>query len=125
LIKKAVIIIDRNIGILIMPNFSFKIVKFEKLNQNNCMRPIYLRKDNSSETRKVMIDMAYLVSHKKIRLLKFLWEEGLYLPFIPNKSEKQKIENYYLTKDKLIKEGENHYFFDFPFKPEQVENTAN
>ena len=89
------------------------------------MRPIYLRKDNSSETRKVMIDMAYLVSHKKIRILKFLWEEGLYLPFLPNGRDNKNIEKYYLTKDKLLKEGENHFFFDFPFKPEEVENIAN
>jgi hypothetical protein len=87
------------------------------------MRPVYLRKDNHNGIRKVMLDMAYLVSHKKIRLLKFLWEEGLYLPFTP-KNNKEKTEKYFLTKDKVIKEGENHYFFDFPFKHEQVENIA-
>ena len=88
------------------------------------MRPVYLRKDNHNGTRKVMLDMAYLVSHKKIRILKFLWEDGLYIPFIPNDGNKDKLEKYFLTKEKLIKEGENHYFFDFPFKAEQVENIA-
>jgi hypothetical protein len=88
------------------------------------MRPVYLRKDNHIGTRKVMLDMAYLVSHKKIRILKFLWEEGLYLPFVPKDGSREKTEKYFLTKDKLIKEGENHYFFDFPFKSEQVENIA-
>ena len=56
-----------------------------------------------------MIDMAYLVSHNQIRLPKVYYEEGLYLPYF-NKNE---IDKYLLTKDKIVKEDENHYFFKF------------
>ena len=88
------------------------------------MRTIYLRKDYGENTRKVLIDMAYLVSHKKIRLLKTYYDEGLYLPFFPDKSS-DKTERYYLTKDKITSEGKDHYFFNFPFKANQVENAAD
>jgi hypothetical protein len=84
------------------------------------MKPIYIRKDSGNFTRKIMIDMAYLVSHKKIRLPKVYFEENLYLPYY----NKGQIQNYFLTKDKIIKEDEHHYFFNFTFLPEQVENTA-
>ena len=47
---------------------------------------------------------------------------GLYLPF---KSDGNSItEKYELTKDKIIKEDEDHYFFKFPFKHNQVVDTA-
>ena len=36
------------------------------------MRPIYLIKDHDSFQRKVMLDMAWLSSHKQIRLPKVL-----------------------------------------------------
>ena len=86
------------------------------------MRTIYLRKDYNSHIRKVLIDMAYLVSHKKIRLPKYYFEDGLYLPHI-SKNENE-IEKYFLTKDKIISETQDHYFFDFPFKADEVENAA-
>lgn len=84
------------------------------------MRQLYLRSENRNTLRKVMIDMAYLVSHKQIRLPKVYYEEGLYLPYF-NKNETDK---YFLTKDKIFKEDENHYFFKFPFSAEEVENAA-
>jgi len=84
------------------------------------LRSLYLRKENGQFVRKVMIDMAYLVSHKQIRLPKIYYEEGLYLPVM----KENQIDKYFLTKDKIIKEDEFHYFFEFPFKAEQIENSA-
>lgn len=86
------------------------------------MRTIYLRKDQDNFTRRVLIDMAYLSSNKKIRLPKYYYEEGLYLPFFKNGSKE--IDKYFLSKEKIISEDQNHYFFKFPFKPEQVEDAA-
>lgn len=91
------------------------------------MRTIYLRKDIQSHGvnhRKVLVDMAYLASYKKIRLLKHLYEEGLYLPFYNDPKNLNRVDKYLLTKDKIFKEDEHHYFFDFPFKREQVEAAA-
>jgi len=85
------------------------------------MKPVYLRVDSNNFTRKVMLDMAYLVSHKKIRLPKWLYEEGLYFNYKNNDG----IEKYFLTKEKIKKEDENHYFFEFPFKAHQVEDVNN
>lgn len=87
------------------------------------MRPIYLRRDNHSGTRKVMVDMPYMVSYKKIRLPKWQWEEGLYLPYKPERSHVE-FEKYFLSRDNIIKEDEYHYFFDFPFHREEVESIA-
>jgi len=87
------------------------------------MRTIYLRKDYKDYTRKILLDMAYLVAHKKIRLPKIYFEDNLYLPFISEANNNQP-QKYFLTKDKVISEDTNHYFFDFPFKAKQVENTA-
>ena len=84
------------------------------------MRQLFLRTEKGNSIRKVMIDMAYLVSHNKIRLPKIYFEEGIYLPYL-NKNEADK---FFLTKDKIVKEDENHYFFDFPFSAENVENEA-
>ncbi len=86
------------------------------------MRTIYLRKDYNANVRKVLIDMAYLVSHKKIRLPKYYFEDGLYLPYFAKNGNS--IEKYLLTKDKIISETQDHYFFDFPFKATEVENAA-
>ncbi|MDO8550719.1 MAG: hypothetical protein Q7S39_11300 [Ignavibacteria bacterium] len=87
------------------------------------MNPVYLRKETNNGTRKVMVDMAYLVSHKKIRLPKWQWEEGLFLPYKPE-STNVEFERYFLFKDNMIKEDQDHYFFDFPFRVEQVETVA-
>ncbi len=87
------------------------------------MRIVYLRKDFDTYSRKISLDMAYLVTHKKIRMRKELFEDGLYLPFKPERND-SKIEKYFLTKDKVKKEDVDHYFFDFPFKENQVENIA-
>lgn len=87
------------------------------------MQPIYLIKDHSSFQRKIMLDMAWLSTHKQIRLPKNYFEDGLYLPYKSNNQEQ--IEKYYLSKDKIIKEDEHHYYFKFPFKPEEVEGIEN
>jgi len=86
------------------------------------MRTIYLRKDYDTHVRKILIDMAYLVSHNKIRLPKYYFEEGLYLPHASKNGNE--VEKYFLTKDKILTETNDHYFFDFPFKAEEVENSA-
>ncbi|HKB87497.1 MAG TPA: hypothetical protein VKD08_15075 [Ignavibacteriaceae bacterium] len=83
------------------------------------MRPVYLRKEANNIVRKVMMDMAYLASHHKIRLTKRLYEDGLYFYF----KNKDGIDKYYLSRDRIKKEDEFHYFFDFPFKEEQVEGV--
>lgn len=88
------------------------------------MRTIYLRKDTNNGTRKILIDMPYLVSHKKIRLPKWQWEEGLYLPYKPERANVE-FEIYFLSEDKIIDKDENHYFFEFPFRAEQVEPVAD
>jgi hypothetical protein len=87
------------------------------------MKPIYFRVESKKGIRKVMADMAYLVYHKKIRLPKWLWEDGLYLPYKPERTNVE-FEKYFLTKDKVIKEDEHHFFFNFPFNVEQVETVA-
>ncbi|MGA7720298.1 MAG: hypothetical protein WCA84_03900 [Ignavibacteriaceae bacterium] len=87
------------------------------------MRTLYLRKDDINITRKVLIDMAYLVSNKKIRLPKIYFEDSLYLPYFKDKA-KQKVSRYFLTKAEIISEDQNHYFFKFPFKAAQVEDAA-
>ena len=87
------------------------------------MKPIYFRKETNNGVRKVMVDMPYLVSHKKIRLPKWQWEEGLYLPYKPERVNVE-FEKYFLSKDKIVKEDKDHYFFDFQFKFEEVEPVA-
>jgi hypothetical protein len=84
------------------------------------MKPVYLQKDSNNLTRKIMMDMAYLASHKKIRIPKWLYEEGLYFLY-KNKSE---VDKYFLGRDKIKKEDDYHYFFDFPFKKSQVEDVG-
>ncbi len=86
------------------------------------MRTIYLRKDQGNLTRRILIDMAYLSSNKKIRLPKTYFEDGLYLLYFKNGDKE--IDRYALTKDKIVSEDRDHYFFDFPFKPNQVEDAA-
>jgi hypothetical protein len=86
------------------------------------MRTLYLRKDDKNITRKVLIDMAYLVSHKKIRLPKIYFEDSLYLPFFRDK-DKQQVEKHFLTKDMIVSEDKNHYFFKFTFKTSQCEDA--
>ncbi len=85
------------------------------------MRPIYLIKDQGSFQRMVMLDMAWLSSHKQIRLPKRFLEDGIYLSY--KLKDKNEIEKYFLTKDKILKEDKDHFFFKFPFKPEEVENA--
>ncbi|MDR3625214.1 MAG: hypothetical protein P4L45_00170 [Ignavibacteriaceae bacterium] len=87
------------------------------------MRTLYLRKDDNNLTRKVLIDMAYLVAHKKIRLPKIYFEDSLYVPYFKDK-EKQNICKYFLTKDELLAEDNDFYYFKFPFKSAQVEDAA-
>lgn len=87
------------------------------------MRPIYFKKDYGTFSTKFMADMAWLVTHKEFRMLKHLFEEGIYLLHTPKKNDTS-VEKYFLTRDKIIKEDDFHYFFDFPFKPEQVAGIA-
>ncbi len=87
------------------------------------MKPVYFRIETNNNTRKVMVDMAYLAGHKKIRLPKWQWEEGLFLPYKPERTNVE-FERYFLSKDKIIKEDPDHYFFNFPFRVEQVETVA-
>ncbi|RPI76304.1 MAG: hypothetical protein EHM47_00455 [Ignavibacteriales bacterium] len=87
------------------------------------MKPIYIRKETNNGIRKIMADMPYLVTYKKIRLPKWQWEEGLYVPYKPERTNVD-FEKYFLQKDKIINEDEHHYFFNFPFKAEQFEPVA-
>jgi hypothetical protein len=87
------------------------------------VHPIYLRKDSNNGIRKVQIDMPFLVYHKRIRLPRWQWEEGLYLPYKPERTNIE-YEKYFLSRDKIINEDSNFYFFEFPFRPEQVEPVA-
>ncbi|MCU0342968.1 MAG: hypothetical protein MUF28_04000 [Ignavibacterium sp.] len=83
------------------------------------MRTIYLKVMRNGLIRKVAVDMSYLSAHNKIRLPKYYFEEGLFLSYKKNLKETY-IEEYYLTKDKIKKEDNDFYYFDFPFKVEQV-----
>jgi len=83
------------------------------------MRTIYLKVNRNGLIRKVAVDMAFLASHKKIRLPKYYFEEGLFLSYKKDLKQ-QSVEEYFLTKDKVKKEDNDFYYFDFPFKVEQV-----
>ncbi|HSP87968.1 MAG TPA: hypothetical protein VLN45_07525 [Ignavibacteriaceae bacterium] len=87
------------------------------------MKPIYLRKEAIGGLRKVMLDMPYFSIYKKIRLPKWQWEEGLFLPYKPERTNVE-FEKYFLSKDKVTKEDNDHYFFNFPFKLDQIELVA-
>jgi hypothetical protein len=87
------------------------------------MRKIYLSVVRNGLIRKVGIDMAFLSTHNKIRLPKYYFEEGLYLSFKKDLKESN-IEQYFLTRDKVKKEDTDFYYFDFPFKVEQVLNIS-
>ncbi len=82
------------------------------------MHKIYLFIEKNNYFRKVAVDQAYLYKHKRIRLLKEYFEEGLFLLHVPDSN---KIERYDITKNKIVKEDDYHYFFNFPFKYEDVE----
>ena len=82
------------------------------------MHKIYLFVEKNNHFRKVGVDQPYLFKHKKIRLLKEYFEDGLFLPHSKNSGN---VERYFLTKDKILKEDEHHYFFNFPFKFDEVE----
>ncbi|MGE5435738.1 MAG: hypothetical protein ACM3O3_00800 [Syntrophothermus sp.] len=87
------------------------------------MRTIYIRKDINNFQRKILLDMAYLAEHNMIRLLKFYFEDNLYLPFYKSIKDRSSFDKFYLTRDKIVKEDDDHYFFKFPFKPQQVEGV--
>lgn len=88
------------------------------------MRPIYLYIDKYGITRKVAVDTAYLFSHKQIRLPKWQFEDGLYLNYLPEINDKTKVEKYFLSKEKIIKEDNNFYYFSFPFKYQQLSGVS-
>ena len=83
------------------------------------MRTIYLKVKQNGFIRKISVDMAFLASHKIIRLPKYYFEEGLFLSH-KNKSDGSSIEEYYLTKDKIKKTDNDFYYFEFPFKLEEI-----
>lgn len=82
---------------------------------------LYLRVNRTGIVRKVLVDMAFLLTHRIIRLPKYYFEEGLYFLYKNEKSESL-TEEYYLTKDKIIKEDKTYYYFNFPIKLEQIVN---
>ena len=84
---------------------------------------IYLKVCKNSIVRKIALDMAFLASHKKIRFPKYYFEDGLFLSYKKNINETA-VDEYYLTKDKIKKEDPDFFYFDFPFKMEQVLGTA-
>lgn len=88
------------------------------------MRPIYIYVDKYGIIRKVAVDTAYLFPHKQIRLPKWQYEDGLYLLYLPEISEKSKIAKYFLSKDKILREDKNFYYFAFPFTYEQVAEVS-
>ena len=87
------------------------------------MRTIYLRKEEGSTLRKVLLDMAFLSSHKKIRFPQYKFEEGLYFLCKPKGSDR--VEKYFLTKDKIVSQDRDFYYFAFPFKAVQVEDYSD
>jgi hypothetical protein len=87
------------------------------------MRTIYLYVNRNGFLRKVAVDMAYLFSHKKIRLPKYYFEEGLFFNYCDLKDSNM-IDSYFLTKDKIVKEDKDFFYFDFPFKLKQVVDVA-
>ena len=87
------------------------------------MSTFYLRVNNNNRTRKILIDMAYLAKHNIIRLPKYYYEEGLYLPYSKDRSSSS-LEKYELTLNKMIKEDENFFYFKFPFKHHEVVDVA-
>jgi hypothetical protein len=88
------------------------------------MKTLYIRKEDRDFTRKVLMDMAFISSHKKLRLLKYLYEDGMYIPYYKDVKDRSEVDKYYLGRDKIKSEDNDFYFFDFPFKPLQVEDTA-
>jgi len=87
------------------------------------MRTIYLHVEKYGLIRKIAVDMAFLAKHNIIRLPKYYFEDGLFLPFKDLKNNSS-IEKYFLTKDKIFKEDNDFYYFKFPFKMEQVFDIA-
>ena len=88
------------------------------------MRTIYLYIEKNGFLRKVAIDMAYFGTYKKIRLLKYFFEDNLYFKYLSDIKNPDSLTNYYLTKEKIKSEDDNFYYFKFPFKVEQVLNVA-
>jgi hypothetical protein len=78
------------------------------------MKPVYVLKDQGNMTRKVMLDIAYLTEHNKIRFFKYLYEDGLYFNYSVEKKEPGKVEKYFLTREKIKKEDDNFMYFELP-----------
>lgn len=87
------------------------------------MRTIYLKVKQNGFFRKISVDMAYLAAHKIIRLPKYYFEEKLFLSH-KNSREGSSIEEYYLTKDKIKKEDNDFFYFEVPFKLEEITNIS-
>lgn len=83
------------------------------------MRPIYLYANTGGILRKIAVDMAYLFAHNKIRLPKYYFEDSLHFLYSDAK-DLNKTEQYFLTKDKVVKEDNDFFYFDFPVKLNQV-----
>ncbi|MDR3665984.1 MAG: hypothetical protein P4L35_03965 [Ignavibacteriaceae bacterium] len=78
------------------------------------MKPVYALIDANSITRKILLDMAYLAVHNQIRFFKYLYEDGLYFNYSGDKKSPDKVEKYFLTRDKAKKEDSNYLYFDLP-----------
>lgn len=88
------------------------------------MSTYYLRVNDKNNLRKVLIDMSYLATHKVIRLPKYYYEEGLYLPYKEINNNDDSVLKYELTKDKIFKEDNDFFYFRFSFKHEQIVEAA-
>lgn len=88
------------------------------------MSTYYLRVQDEDNIRKILIDMAYLAKHKVIRLPKYYYEEGLYLPYFDKNRNDTKLNKYELSKVNIFKEDDNFFYFKFPFKHDQVVEAA-
>lgn len=84
------------------------------------MRPLYILKNQNNFIRKFMADMAYIVTHKQIRLPRNYFEEGLFFLYRSNNENQNNTEEYFLTREKIVSEDENFYYFNFPFTEDQV-----
>lgn len=87
------------------------------------MRTIYLRVDKNGITRKIALDMAYLAKHEVIRLPKYYFEEGLYLPYKELNSNTS-VNRWEFTIDKSFKSDKDFLYFKFPIKFNQVFDVA-
>lgn len=71
-----------------------------------------------------MVDMAFLSAKKKIRLPKYLYEEGMYFLY-PDSNDNNSVKQYFLSSDKVLERDDNFYYFKFPFSIRKVSEVSN